>query len=133
MDTFGRQDDNRDDAPATSSASPMAAAEPPVGEGLAEAAGVVVELDAAARSLRVRLRCDRHANGTADADFDIAPDCIVRVNGEPARLRMIQPRDRVRIGYRPAAPGEGRPTAHRLEAGAGLGRGANGGRRGDSG
>lgn len=46
------------------------------------------------------------------AVFDVPPDCLVRLRGEPIKLRLIQPRDRVRIAF---DDHQGRLIAHLLE------------------
>lgn len=37
--------------------------------------------------------------------YSVSPNCEVLLNGERVKLRMLQPRDHVRIAYRPRAEG----------------------------
>lgn len=34
-------------------------------------------------------------------DVDLPPGCTVVLNGQPVRLRLVQPQDRVRVRYDP--------------------------------
>ncbi len=54
--------------------------------------GVVRWIDMVGRELHV------HAAGAAVV-FDVPPGCPVRLRGERVKLRLIQPRDRVRVAY----------------------------------
>lgn len=37
--------------------------------------------------------------------YSVSPDCQVLLNGERVKLRMLQPRDCVRVAFRPRAEG----------------------------
>jgi hypothetical protein len=39
-----------------------------------------------------------HAGGTT-VSIDVRPDCVITLRGERVKLRMLQPRDRVRVTY----------------------------------
>ena len=39
-----------------------------------------------------------HAGG-GTVSFDVRPDCVITLRGERVKLRLIQPRDRVRVTY----------------------------------
>jgi hypothetical protein len=54
--------------------------------------GVVRRVDPVGREVEV------HVAG-ATVSFDIRPDCVITLRGERVKLRMIQPRDRVRVTY----------------------------------
>ena len=73
---------------------------------LLEVEGIVQRISLIDRSLAVGL-------GTSQMLFDVAPACVVRLNGERVKLRMLQPGDRVRIGYRVSPAGR---TAVSVEA-----------------
>jgi hypothetical protein len=49
---------------------------------------------------------------TGLAVFDVPSDCPILLRGEPIKLRLIRPRDHVRIAY---AEHQGRLIAHLLE------------------
>jgi hypothetical protein len=57
-----------------------------------QADGVVRRVDPIARELEVVV-------AGASVSFDVGPDCVVRLRGERVKLRMLQPRDRVRVAY----------------------------------
>jgi hypothetical protein len=59
---------------------------------LIEIDGVVHRVDPAGREVEVQIA------GTP-VSFDIRPDCVVTLRGERVKLRLIQPRDRVRVAY----------------------------------
>jgi hypothetical protein len=54
--------------------------------------GVVRRVDSVSREVEV------HAGGAA-VSFDVRPDCVITLRGERVKLRLIQPRDRVRVTY----------------------------------
>ena len=54
--------------------------------------GVVRRVDPVARELEVLVAGD-------PVSFDVGPECVVRLRGERVKLRMLQPRDRVRVAY----------------------------------
>ncbi|HEY1379890.1 MAG TPA: hypothetical protein VGF55_24020 [Gemmataceae bacterium] len=54
--------------------------------------------------------------GGARVVFDVPPDCRIVLRGERVRLRVLQPRDRVRVGY---AVRRGRPAARAIDVRAG--------------
>jgi hypothetical protein len=39
-----------------------------------------------------------HVSGTT-VSFDVPPVCVITLRGERVKLRLIQPRDRVRVAY----------------------------------
>jgi hypothetical protein len=57
------------------------------------ARGIVQSIDLVGRDLTVLLQ-------TGITVFDIPPDCPILLHGEPIRLRMMQPRDHVRITFK---------------------------------
>ncbi len=57
--------------------------------------GVVRRVDPIRRELHVAV-ADNFFN------FDVGPECVVTLRGERVKLRLIQPRDRVRVTYRKA-------------------------------
>jgi hypothetical protein len=59
--------------------------------------GVVRRVDPVRRELEVL------AAGTP-VTFDVRPGCVVTLRGERVKLRLVQPRDRVRVAYT-EAPG----------------------------
>ena len=54
--------------------------------------GVVRRVDPVGRELEV------HVAGTP-VSFDLRSDCVITLRGERVKLRLIQPRDRVRVAY----------------------------------
>jgi len=54
--------------------------------------GVVRRVDPVGREVEV------HAGG-ATVSFDVRPDCVITLRGERVKLRLIQPRDRIRVAY----------------------------------
>jgi hypothetical protein len=54
--------------------------------------GVVRRVDPVGRELEV------FSAGTP-VTFDVRPDCVVTLRGERVKLRLVQPRDRVRVAY----------------------------------
>lgn len=54
---------------------------------------------------------DVHAAGTA-VSFDVPPGCPITLRGERVKLRLLQPRDRVRVSYTEA---HGRRVADGIE------------------
>lgn len=54
--------------------------------------GVVRRVDPVGREVEVRV-------GGATVSFDVRPDCVITLRGERVKLRIIQPRDRVRVTY----------------------------------
>jgi hypothetical protein len=54
--------------------------------------GVVRRVDPVSREVEVNL-------GGATVSFDIRPDCVITLRGERVKLRLVQPRDRVRVAY----------------------------------
>ena len=61
-------------------------------EGAVRAEGVVVRVDLVNRELTVRF-----ADGPRVVD--VPPDCLIILHGERVRLRLVQPRDHVRVTY----------------------------------
>jgi len=41
---------------------------------------------------------DVHVSGTA-VSFDVPPGCAITLRGERVKLRLLQPRDRVRVSF----------------------------------
>ncbi len=59
----------------------------------------VVHLDGIVRRVNpVSREMDVHAAGTT-VSIDVRPDCVITLRGERVKLRMLQPRDRVRVTY----------------------------------
>jgi len=59
----------------------------------------VVHLDGIVRRVNpVSREVDVHAAGTT-VSIDVRPDCVITLRGERVKLRMLQPRDRVRVTY----------------------------------
>jgi hypothetical protein len=59
----------------------------------------VVHLDGVVRRVNpVSREVEVHAAGTT-VSIDVRPDCVITLRGERVKLRMIQPRDRVRVTY----------------------------------
>ena len=54
--------------------------------------GVIRRVDPVSREVEV------HVGGTT-VSFDVRPDCVITLRGERVKLRLIQPRDRVRVMY----------------------------------
>lgn len=54
--------------------------------------GVVQRVDPVGREVDVRV-------GDTTVSFDVRPDCAISLRGERVKLRIIQPRDRVRVAY----------------------------------
>ena len=54
--------------------------------------GMVQNVDVVEREMKVLLR-------TGVGVFDIPPDCPIFLHGEQIKLRMVQPRDHVRITF----------------------------------
>lgn len=59
---------------------------------IAEIDGIVRRVDPTGREVEVQIA------GTP-VSFDVRPDCVVTLRGERVKLRLIQPRDRVRVAY----------------------------------
>jgi hypothetical protein len=59
---------------------------------IAEIDGVVRRVDPVGREVEL------HAGG-ATISLDVPPDCVISLRGERVKLRLIQPRDRVRVKY----------------------------------
>ena len=57
-----------------------------------QADGVVRQVDPVARELEVLVAGD-------SVSFDVGPECVVTLRGERVKLRILQPRDRVRVVY----------------------------------
>lgn len=57
-----------------------------------QADGVVRRVDPVGREVEI------HVAGTA-VHFDVRPGCVITLRGERVKLRLIQPRDRVRVAY----------------------------------
>ena len=55
--------------------------------------GVVRRVDPVGREM------DVHVAGTS-VSFDVRPDCVITLRGERIKLRLVQPRDRVRVAFR---------------------------------
>jgi hypothetical protein len=55
--------------------------------------GVVRRVDPVGREVDVLVA------GTS-VSFDVRPDCVITLRGERIKLRLIQPRDRVRVAFR---------------------------------
>ena len=64
----------------------------PLPQSLHVAMGVIEEVDVLARALRVQV------DGVSRA-FDVAPDCVIHLYGEPVKLRLLQPRDVVHVMF----------------------------------
>ncbi len=72
----------------------------------------VVHLDGVVRRVNpVSREVEVHAAGTT-VSIDVRPDCVITLRGERVKLRMIQPRDRVRVTY---AEHQGTPVAAAVE------------------
>lgn len=61
--------------------------------GKEHACGIVQMVDLVAREMRILLH-------TGMDVFDIPPNCPIYLHGEQVKLRMIQPRDKVRITFK---------------------------------
>jgi hypothetical protein len=59
---------------------------------LVEINGVVRRVDPAGREVEVQI-------AGAPVSFDVRPGCVITLRGERVKLRLIQPRDRVRVEY----------------------------------
>jgi hypothetical protein len=57
-----------------------------------QADGVVRRVDPVSREVEVRV-------AGAPVNFYVRPDCVILLRGERVKLRLIQPRDRVRVAY----------------------------------
>lgn len=68
--------------------------------------GTVQRIDLIARELTIRQEC-------RSITYNIPPTCEVLLNGERVKLRLLQPRDQVRITHRIQADGR---TALSIEA-----------------
>ena len=55
--------------------------------------GVVRRVDPVGREM------DVHVAG-ASVSFDVRTDCVITLRGERIKLRLVQPRDRVRVAFR---------------------------------
>ena len=64
---------------------------------ITEIDGVVRRVDPVGREVEL------HAAG-ATISLDVPPDCVISLRGERVKLRLVQPRDRVRVAYT-QAPG----------------------------
>jgi len=60
--------------------------------GLQEADGIIERVDVPGRELSVRI-------GAASRVFVLAPGCMLLLHGEPVKLRLLQPLDRVHLEY----------------------------------
>jgi hypothetical protein len=60
--------------------------------------GVVRRVDPVRRELEV-------LSAGARVIFDVRPGCVVTLRGERVKLRLVQPRDRVRVAYTEAPVG----------------------------
>ena len=60
--------------------------------------GMIQQIDLINRAVTVRQEQSART-------FDVPPACVVRLNGERVKLRMLQQRDRVSVHYRSAAGG----------------------------
>lgn len=61
--------------------------------------GPVIHLDGVVRRVNpVSREVEIHAAGTT-VSIDVRPDCVITLRGERVKLRMLQPRDRVRVTY----------------------------------
>ncbi len=79
----------------------------PVADAAPEVAhGVLQRIDMVGREVTVR-------QPGGDASYAVSPRCEVLLNGERVKLRMLQPRDRVRVAHRLRAEGR---TALSIEA-----------------
>ncbi|MBN9522694.1 hypothetical protein J0H58_29925 [bacterium] len=67
--------------------------------------GVVRRVDPVGREIEV-------CSGGVVFNFDAPPDCVVTLRGERVKLRLVQPRDRVRVAY---AESQGRLTARTVD------------------
>jgi hypothetical protein len=54
--------------------------------------GVVRRVDPVGREM------DVHVAGTS-VNFDVRPDCVITLRGERIKLRLVQPRDHVRVAF----------------------------------
>ncbi|QEL17508.1 hypothetical protein [Limnoglobus roseus] len=54
--------------------------------------GTVRRVDPVGRVVEVRV-------GGVTINFDVRPDCVITLRGERVKLRMLEPRDRVRVTY----------------------------------
>jgi hypothetical protein len=54
--------------------------------------GVVRRVDPVGREMDVLVA------GTS-VSFDVRPDCVITLRGERIKLRLVQPRDRVRVAF----------------------------------
>ena len=59
---------------------------------ITEIDGVVRRVDPVGREVEV------HTAGIP-VSLDVRPDCVITLRGERVKLRLIQPRDRVRVKY----------------------------------
>jgi hypothetical protein len=57
-----------------------------------EIEGIIRRVDPVGREVEV------HVAGTP-VSLDIRPDCVITLRGERVKLRLLQPRDRVRVKY----------------------------------
>ena len=58
-----------------------------------------VHVDGVVRRVNpVSREVDLHAGGTT-VSIDVRPDCVITLRGERVKLRMLQPRDRVRVTF----------------------------------
>ena len=54
--------------------------------------GTIHSLDVCSRQLTLRVN-------SALADFVVPPDCLIRLNGERVKLRLLQPGDHATVAY----------------------------------
>jgi hypothetical protein len=66
----------------------------PLTHATRDVTGSVVRIDVPNRELTVQ------ADG-APLDFDVPLGCTIVLNGQPVRLRLVQPQDRVRVRFEP--------------------------------
>ncbi len=66
--------------------------------------GTVRQVDRVAREVGVEV-------GGTVLVFDVPPDCTILLNGQPVRLRLLLPKDRVEVDY---SQGPDLPVAHAI-------------------
>lgn len=65
---------------------------PNTGSTTTEVDGVIRRVDTVGREV------DLHTGGVTFR-LDVPPDCLILLRGERVKLRLLQPRDRVRVKY----------------------------------
>jgi hypothetical protein len=78
---------------------PQVSRMPPVSPAARDVSGSVLRVDVPNRELTVQV------DGRT-IDLDVPLGCTVVLNGQPVRLRLVQPQDRVRVRY-DAGPSRG--------------------------